>query len=205
MKQALFSVLLLLAGLLLPHGAGAQLLGDARVAFSADRTLTIDDRTYPGRVYARPGLQRHEQELGGIEQVIILQRNGAHGWLVLPGMHSYVEFYFPRALDELSDPSLRSVAVGKDTVSGLRTTKYRIEHTARDGTSVDGYVWVSDQGIIVKADGYYTAAKGGRRTPVKLLLSNIRIGAQDQALFDVPQNFVKLPTSALQPLLGQRG
>jgi hypothetical protein len=205
MKQALVAVLLFLSAALLPHGAGAQLLGDARVAFSADREITVDDRTYPGKLYARPGLQRHEQELGGIQQVIILKRDGAHGWLVLPGMHSYVEFYFPRALDELSDPSLRSVAVGKETISGLRTTKYRIEHTARDGTSVDGYVWVSDQGIIVKADGTYTAAKGGRRTPVKLLLSNIRVAPQDQALFDVPQNFMKLPTSALQPLLGQRG
>jgi hypothetical protein len=205
MKQALFSVLLFLSAALLPHGAGAQLLGDARVAFSADREITVDDRTYPGKVYARPGLQRHEQELGGIPQVIILKRDGARGWLVLPGMHSYVEFYFPRALDELSDPSLRNVAVGKETVSGLRTTKYRIEHTARDGTSVDGYIWVSDQGIIVKADGAYTAAKGGKRTPVKLLLSNIRVAPQDEALFEVPQNFMKLPTSALQPLLGQRG
>src|SRR5579872_3854465 len=46
--------------------AGAAILGDAAVAFSADRRLVIDDRSYSGRVFADPGRQRHEQILAGV-------------------------------------------------------------------------------------------------------------------------------------------
>jgi hypothetical protein len=203
--KKLLSLLLLIATLALPAAARAQMLGDARVAFSADRTLTIDDRTYNGKLYSRPGFQRHEQDLGGIEQVILLRRDDSHGWLVLPSARSYVEFFFRQATAELSDPSLQKTAVGQETVSGLRATKYRVEHTARDGTAVDGYIWTTDQGILVKAEGEYTTAKGGRPTQVRLLLSNVRVAPQNQALFAPPENFMKLPSSALQPLLGGRG
>jgi len=203
--KKLFSLILLIAAVARPAAARAQMLGDARVAFSADRTLTIDDRTYTGKLYSRPGFQRHEQDLGGIEQVILLRRDDSHGWLVLPSARSYVEFFFRQATAELSDPSLQKTAVGHETVSGLRTTKYRVEHTARDGTSVDGYIWTTDQGILVKAEGEYTPAKGGRPTQVRLLLSNVRVAPQNQALFEPPENYMKLPSSALQPLLGGRG
>src|SRR5690348_5773326 len=57
-----------------------QLLGDARVPFSADRTLTVDGRTFAGRVYHTPGRQRHEQMLEGIQQVVILRADRAQGW-----------------------------------------------------------------------------------------------------------------------------
>jgi hypothetical protein len=203
--KKLVSALLLAIALALPAAAHAQMLGDAQVAFTADRTLQIDDRTYAGKVYSKPGFQRHEQELGGMNQVIILRRDDAHGWLVLPSARSYVEFFFRQAVNELADPALRGTPVGKETVSGLTTTKYRIEHTARDGTTVNGYLWQTDQGIVVKAEGDYTSPKSGRTTPVRLLLTNIRVAPQDQALFEPPQNYVKLPSGALQPLLGGRG
>jgi hypothetical protein len=194
--------LALLAVLAMPGIARAQLLGDTQVPFSADRTVVIGDRTFTGKLYARPGYQRHEQDLGGLPQVILLRRDDARGWLVLPSTRSYVEFYFRGVLAELSDPSLLGTAVGQETVAGLKTTKYRIEHTVRDGSTVDGYAWVSKDGIIAKAEGTYTAAKDGKPTPVRMLLSNIRTGPQNAALFEVPQNFVKLPSGALQPLLG---
>jgi hypothetical protein len=203
--KKLSACLLLLVALALPVAARAQMLGDARVAFSADRTLTIDDRTYSGKLYSKPGFQRHEQDLGGMNQVILLRRDDSHGWLVLPSARSYVEFFFRQATAELSDPGLEKTPVGKETIAGQKTTKYRIEHTARDGTAVDGYIWTTDQGILVKAEGEYTPAKGGKPTSVRLLLSNIRVAPQDQALFEPPQNFVKLPSGALQPLLGGRG
>src|SRR3954468_5603795 len=198
MKKLLFSALLLLAALALPGAARAQMLGDGRVAFSADRPLTIDDRTDRGELDPTPGVQRHEQELGGIPQVILLRRDDSHGWLVLPSARSYVEFFFRQGTAEVGDPALQKTPVGKETIAGLKTTKYRVEHTARDGTAVDGYIWMTEQGILVKADGNYTPAKGGKPPAVPLLLSNVRVAPQDQALFEPPQNFVKLPSGALQ-------
>lgn len=203
-RSALFS--LLLAGFFAVAAAApaaARMLGDPSVPFSADRVLTIGDRSFTGKVFATPGLQRHEQTIEGIEQVVILHGAEAKGWLILPRLNSYVEFGFRRATAELSDSDLLSTKLAEEVVDGHRTTKYRIEHTARDGTLVDGYVWLTREGIPMRLDGMYTPPHG-KSTPVRMELSHIEQGPQDPSLFAVPQNMVKLPTGALGPLLGNR-
>ncbi len=188
-----------------PAGApAARMLGDPSVPFSADRMLTVGERSFSGKLYAIPGSQRHEQQIAGVDQVIILDGKDARGWLVLPTLNSYVEFWFAPAASELSADDLLSAKLGEETVNGLRTTKYRIEHTARDGTLVDGYLWLTREGIPMRLDGMYRPASGGTPTPVRMELSNVRQGPQSAALFAVPQNMMKLPGGALAPLLGVR-
>ena len=178
------------------------MLGDPSVPFSADRTLMVGDRSFSGRLYATPGSQRHEQQVAGIDQVIILHGRDARGWLVVPKLSSYVEFWFTPAVSELNADDLLTTKLGEETVNGLRTTKYRIEHEAQDGTLVDGYVWLTREGIPMRLDGAYRPANGGKPTPVHMELSNVRQGPQNAALFTVPPNMMKLPGGALAPLLG---
>jgi len=182
--------------------AAARMLGDPSVPFSADRSLSVGDRTFSGKIYAKPGSQRHEQAIAGIDQVIILHGADAKGWLVLPKLNSYVEFWFAPAAAELSADDLLSTKLGEETVAGLRTGKYRIEHVARDGTLVDGYVWLTSEGIPMRLDGMYTPPNGGKPIPVHMELSHVRREPQSKALFAVPQNMTKLPGGALAPLLG---
>src|SRR6266446_5930088 len=157
----------------------------------------VGDRTFSGKIYAKPGSQRHEQAIAGIDQVIILHGADAKGWLVLPKLNSYVEFWFAPAASELSADDLLSAKLGEETVNGLRTTKYRVEHTARDGTLVDGYLWLTREGIPMRLEGNYTPQRGGKPTPVRMELLHVRQAPQNAALFEVPQNMVKLPTGAL--------
>lgn len=203
MRSFLLAVLLagiaLLAG---PAQAAPRMLGDPSVPFSADRSLTVGDRNFSGKLYSVPGSQRHEQQIAGVEQVIILHGADARGWLVLPTLNSYVEFWFGRAATELKADDLLSTKLGEETIDGQRTTKYRIEHTARDGTSADGYIWLTREGIPMRLDGMYRPADGGTPTPVRMELSNVRKGPQDATLFAVPKNMMKLPGGALAPLLG---
>jgi hypothetical protein len=204
MRRLLSALLLaLVAGLAaLPGAAAARMLGDPSVPFSADRTLTVGDRSFTGKLYAIPGSQRHEQQIAGIDQVIILHGKDAHGWLLLPKLNSYVEFWFTPAAAELNSDDLLSAKLGEETVNGLRTTKYRIEHQARDGTLADGYVWLTREGIPMRLDGMYRPANGGKPTPVHMELSNVHQGPQDATLFAIPDNMMKLPGGALAPLLG---
>jgi hypothetical protein len=203
MRSLLLAVLLVgIAVLAGPAQAAPRMLGDPSVPFSADRTLTIGDRSFTGKLYATPGSQRHEQRIGGVDQVIILHGKDARGWLVLPTLNSYVEFWFARAATELKADDLLSTKLGEETIDGQRTTKYRIEHTARDGTMADGYVWLTREGIPMRLDGMYSPASGGEPTNVHMELSNVRQGPQDPSLFAVPQNMMKLPGGALAPLLG---
>jgi len=47
-----------------------------RVALQRALRLTIDGQAYQGMLYATPGFQRHEQTLGGIPEVAILDISG---------------------------------------------------------------------------------------------------------------------------------
>ena len=196
-------IVFLLFLLALASPAAARMLGDPSVPFSADRTLTIGERTYSGKLFAVPGSQRHEQAIQGIPQIVILHGGDARGWWVLPGLNSVVEFGFAPTAIELSDDDLLSTKLGEETIEGRRTSKYRVEHTARDGTLVDGYLWLTRDGIPMRFAGNYTTP-GGKTTPVRLELSHVHTGPQDPALFEVPQNMAKLPLEALAPLLGKR-
>lgn len=197
---ALLSFLLLLT----VGPACAALLGDARVAYSADRTVTVNGRAYTGKMFHMPGHQRHEQEIQGLSEVVILDGAAAQGWLVLPGLHSYVEFHFPTVLAELEDRNILGAKAGQETVDGVSTTKYRVDHRAADGSRVQGFVWLSRDGVMMKLDGTLARPRSSKPTAIRMELSQLRLGPQDPGLFALPPGLVKLPSDALAPLLGGR-
>ena len=184
--------------------ANATLLGDAAVSYSAKSTVTVNGRSYAGMVFHIPGRDRHEQEIEGIAEVVILDGNAMRGWLMLPRLSSYVEFTFPRLMAELNAQTLLRSPVGRETVNGVRTTKYRIDHTAADGMRATGFAWVSADGVLMRLAGDVMPPGASRPTSIELELDNLRLGRQDRALFDLPPGLTRLPGGALAPLLGGR-
>jgi hypothetical protein len=205
MRRPFFALLLILlaVGVAKAGPAAAAMLGDARVPFQAERTVTINGRTYTGPLFHIPGHERHEQELWGTKEVFILDAKAAKGWLLVPSFKTYVEFAFPPVMAELDSPDLTRHPVGQETIAGVRTTKYRIDHTAADGTRAQGYVWVSPDGVLMKLAGTITR-RGGKPLRIAMELSHLEEGPQDPSLFELPPGLVKLPADALRPLLGGR-
>jgi hypothetical protein len=193
---------LLALGLALPISAEAAMLGDASVSYRAERTVTVDGRTYSGPVMHEPGHQRHEQDMFGMHEVFLLDTKAATGILVLPTVRTYLEFPFPPLMAELDSPDLVRHPVGPETIAGVATTKYRVDHTARDGSHAAGFLWLSRTGILMKLDVSVTRAHGGRPMAISMALSQVTTGPVDPALFQVPQGLVRLPPDALGPLLG---
>lgn len=187
----------------MPAGmARAALLGDAPLSYSAERTVTVNGTTYTGMVFHVPGRDRHEQAIQGMPEVVILDAAAKRGWLVLPGLRSYVEFAFPQLMAELGDPSLLRRPVGRETINGVHTTKFRIERTAADGMQAQGFAWISPDGVLMRLDGTVQRPGASRPTAIRMELDKLQPGRQDQGLFDLPPGLVKLPSEALQPLLG---
>lgn len=182
--------------------ADATLLGDASISYRALRTVTVDGRSYSGTVCHRPGQDRHEQEIAGIPEFILLNAASSRGFVVVPGLSTYVEFAFPRLMAELGDPRLRRAPVGQEVVNGVRTTKYRIDYTAGDGSRARGFAWVGAEGVLMRLDGTVDRPGAARPMAIRMELSELRPGPQDPALFELPAGFVKLSPSALAPLLG---
>ena len=187
--------------LLSAHAAG-ETLGDARVGFSAERILVVDGRSYIGRIWQMPGEQRHEQELPALSPVFILRAGSALGELVLPQLHTVVEFALPKELALLSDTNLLRKPSGQEIVNGIATTKYTIDENLPGG-HIAGSLWLSRDGIPMKCDGKFEP-KSGKRSTIYWELRNVKLGKQNERSFEVPQGYAKLSPEAAAPLLGMR-
>jgi hypothetical protein len=193
----------LLAALLrIAAPASAETLGDARVGFSAERVLVIDGQSYVGRMWHMPGEQRHEQDLPALRPIFILRAGSAIGDIILPKLHTVVEFALPKELSILGDPGLLRKPVGHEIVNGIATTKYDLDQNMPQGSAV-GSLWLSQDGIPMKCDARLATDKGKVST-IRWELRHVKIGAQEPALFEIPHDYAKLPPEAAAPLLGMR-
>src|SRR5580704_4110972 len=182
--------------------ASAETLGDARVGFSAERVLVINGQIYVGRMWHMPGEQRHEQDLPALRPIFILRADSAIGDIILPKLHTVVEFALPKELSILGDSGLLRKPVGPETVNGIATIKYEVDEKTQKGRAV-GALWLSQDGIPMKCDARVTTDKGKVST-IRWELRHVKIGAQDAALFEIPRDYAKLPPEAAAPLLGMR-
>jgi len=180
--------------------ASAATLGEAKTGFSADRTLVVDGKPYQGRMWTMPGMERHEQNLNGIPGAFVLHSDSPLAELVLPQLHTVVEFVVPTEFHLFADPSLKRRPVGHETINGIATTKYAVDKTVPEGKG-EGTVWLSDSGIPMRLDATFTRTSG-RVTKVHWELNNVQLGPQPASLFETPRGFSKLPAEAVVPLLG---
>jgi hypothetical protein len=151
-------------------------------------------------MWTMPGEERHEQNLNGIPAAFVLHNDTPLGQLVLPELHTVVEFLLPPELHLFSDPPLKRSPVGQESVNGVATTKYAIDETVPEGHGT-GFLWLSDSGIPMKLDGTFTRTSG-RVTHLHWELTHVRLGPQPASLFETPHGFTKLPAEAIVPLLG---
>jgi hypothetical protein len=181
--------------------AVAETLGDARVGFSAERILIVNGQRFEGKMWHMPGEQRHEQNLLGMNPVFILHAASATGELVLPQLHTVIEFALPEGISALGHLDLGH-AIRAARIDGVETTEYALDQRSPDGHST-GSLWLSSDGIPMKCVGTFEA-NNGQLSTVAWYLHRVRIGKQDPGLFEVPRDYAKLPPEAAAALLGLR-
>jgi len=193
-------IVLSLSILLATHALG-ETIGDARVGFTAERVLILDGRSFAGRMWHMPGEQRHEQALSAMKPILILHAGSAVAEVVLPELHTVVEFALPKVMSLLSHPDLGR-PVGRGSIDGIATTRYSVEQDSPAGHA-KGSLWLSSDGIPMKCVGEFVA-KNGRLSTIDWHLHDVKIGRQDVALFEIPRGYAKLSPEAAAPLLGLR-
>src|SRR5271167_184394 len=181
--------------------AHAETIGDAQVGFTAERVLILDGRSFVGRMWHMPGEQRHEQDFPAMRPILILHADSAFGEVVLPQLHTIVEFVLPRAVSVLSHPDLRQ-PIGQVSIDGIATTQYLVEHDSPEGHAT-GSLWLSSDGIPMKCVGKFVT-RNGKLSTIDWQLHHVKIGRQDVTLFEIPRGYTKLPLEAAAPLLGMR-
>jgi len=201
MRALRLSPIALSLSILLSTHAVAETLGDARVGFTAERVLILDGRSFVGRMWHMPGEQRHEQDFPAIKPILILRADSTIGEVVLPQLHTVVEFVLPKAVSVLSHPDLRQ-PIGQVSIDGIATTQYLVEHDTPEGHA-RGFLWLSSDGIPMKCVGKFVT-RNGKLSTIDWQLHYVKIGRQDVTLFEVPRGYTKLPLEAAAPLLGMR-
>jgi hypothetical protein len=201
MRAPCLSPIALSLSILLSTPALGETIGDARVGFTAERLLVLDGRSFAGRMWHMPGEQRHEQGFPAMKPILILHANSAVAEVVLPELHTIVEFALPKVMSFLSHPDLGR-PVGQASIDGIATTRYAVEQDSPEGHA-KGSLWLSSDGIPMKCVGEFVA-KNGKLSTIDWQLHHVKIGRQDVALFEVPRGYAKLSPQAAAPLLGMR-
>jgi hypothetical protein len=197
----------LIAGLgFFASAAGAtahDLIGDTKVPFSADRTVTWRGKIYTGKVFAEPGRQRHEQVINGFHPVAILRADRQTIFLILPEFRIYTELPFPKEVSDYGGIEQLGKPIRQETIEGEATRAYRVERATGDGSTFEAWSWLTEDRIVMKVDGSYTEV-GRASHNGTLQLSNIVRGPQDPSLFEVPAGLSRLPPEAVQAMFNLR-
>ncbi len=181
----------------------AAVVGDTAVPYSAARIVTVNGKEYVGKVFAAPGKQRHDVVINGIPVSFVLDIAGGRGVVVLPGLHSYVDFPLPPLLAELDRRRLARHAVGDELIDGLRAVKYWLDYTASDGTRGEGFIWLSRDNILLRIEGRILRPRH-RPMTISMRLEGLKLGRQGNALFELDKGLHRLPYEAIEMLLNLR-
>lgn len=194
--------------------AEAQLLGlehylaPPKVEYSAEVTMTGDGDTVAGKVHRAGEKERREITVEGDTEVIIIRLDRKLIWSLSPDEKLYLESTLDEALGrppgqegQPRDPQLTLTPDGGETIEGLHTTKQSVRGTDVDGTPIEGDVWVSDDGIVLRAESVVVDEDGGRHS-IRMELHHIRVAPQDPKLFEIPPGYKRVTQGKLGALDG---
>lgn len=173
--------------------------------YSATATYDVDSAHYTSTVVADHGRERRVIQTPYGPQTVLIDLGAGKAYLLQPGMGAF-------AMDLSSREAGISLAqlygapadpVGKETIDGLQVTKYRLTASPAANANFSGFVWSTDDGIYVKAEGSGTYR--GQTSHLAMRLTGIRRAAQDPAAFELPPNMPVLDANPIVKQLLQQG
>ena len=194
------SAVMLVSLVLVPLTVAAAPPPEPTVEYSADSTMeTEGGMMMKSRVYHAPMKQR--MEMGGAGgSVTIIRKDKKVVWQVMGDMYMEMPMDQSNASDMGGFDIQEQTEVGEETVNGMKTTKTKIIATKPDGSIFGGFFWTTKDGVTVKMD--LLAKDGDRKMRMASELTNLKIGKQDPALFEVPAGATKNDMGAM---MGQGG
>ncbi len=199
----------------LAPAAGADPIPTPTADYAADfdvhATRNGEPSRIEGRLYWTPSRQRAELRTEGHESVTIRREDKGVSWSLAPLQQTYLEKPLGKAQAGRSDFDLeRELAagnvtlskLGRETVNGVESTRYEMTLESANGGVASGHIWLSDDDITIRIDAFWT--RGDDAGHFRRDLKNLRIGALDPALFEVPAGYARFAPPAVRPALPER-
>lgn len=169
---------------------GAETLPVPSTEYSADRTIYSEIGEMQQKVFHSFGKERIEMQMEGMQTVMISRPDLGKFWNLMPMFEIYMEIDADKA-SEMSGQAPDDMTiekVGPDTVNGIATTKYKM---LMKDKSAGGFIWLTAQYIPLQMD--FISKEGGEKSRVKMSMSNLKLGKQDAALFELPEGLNPMP------------
>lgn len=184
--------LILIAVMSISFG-GAAFAAEApkvKVGYSADSSMETEAGAMNGHVYSMPGKERREMDQRGKKMITIMRQDKKMTWMLMPEQKMYMEMPMDSGRPQpgnTSDYKIDASVVGTETVNGIKTTKSKVVMTDSKGNKMGGFMWTTPDGIAVKTD--ILAIGNGNKMRMKSELTNLKVGPQDPALFEIPAGY----------------
>lgn len=176
----------LLAGLLFAGSVAAW--QQPKVEYSADSNMETADSVTAGRVNYAPGKERREYIEGGEKMIMIIRQDKQRVWMLMPEEKMYIDTKITKdRKDDMSAYKIEQSRVGEETVNGVRTTKHKVIMTGPKGDKLGGFFWLTKEDILMKMDAI--SVEKGSKERIKIELKNLKVGAQDPKLFEIPPGY----------------
>ena len=171
------------------------------VEYSADAYMETAEGVMEGPIYVGHGMERREFSTNGVKMINITRHDKKVIWSLMPDNNMYMEMQpsDKNNVGDLSGYHFDRTEVGHEVVNGINTTKNKVIMTGPDGAKMGGFMWVSDQGIVVKMDAIAVDKKSKAR--FKTELKNIKIGNQDPSLFEIPAGYNRMDMGGIGKLM----
>ncbi len=157
---------------------------DLDAAYSATRTMRVEGQTMSGTEHRTRGKTIFGMSYEGMTAQMLLREDLGKYYVLMPQMGMYREIPRTEAQEQaMSAGTMESInKVGSETVNGQNTTVYDVVYRSPDDSG-KGRLWVNGDGILVKMR---VRSDGARSEEAVIELTNLKIGAQDPALFEIP-------------------
>jgi hypothetical protein len=189
------NLLFFLSFFLITGGAYAAGLPEPKVEFSADSYVQTGNYTSESKIYRSMDKERRELDLGDSKQVVISRMDKNVIWMLMPAQNLYMEMSLSdqktkQGAGEFSYEEITQTVVGEEMIEGMKSIKSKISVKDFSGTTFQGYMWTTKDGITLKMDTV-TVGKG-QPFQIKMHLKNVKIGKQDPNIFEIPSGYTKM-------------
>jgi len=171
--------------------AVAQAVEGPKVSYSGFQTMESAEGSVSGNVNVTPMMERREMGMGGEQTIMIIRRDKKTVWTLMPSQQMYMESKLGDRPDDVNSYTINEMKpMGEEVVNGIPCKKSKVVMTARDGSKMGGFWWMSKEDIPIKMD-MIAKDKGGKMR-MKQELTKLKIGKQKPSLFEVPAGYSKM-------------
>jgi hypothetical protein len=158
-----------------------------KIAFLDGKTRFEMDATKMKGGNVPPQAAEQMKQMGMAEMVSISRPDKKETYLVYPGLKAYAVVPDPQSEDgkTAEEPEIKRTEIGKETVDGHQTTKYKVVMKDDQGNEQESTLWAASDlnGFPIKIE---TVNEG---MPSTVTFNNVKLEKPDESLFNPPADF----------------